>query len=155
MDLKQALVDCLGEKNILSKCSENKYNLKGINNNFYYIMDGDNIKTKPEKKSVDCIIIDSREKYWWKKYRVILCELTSGRKNYDDSREKFLRSGELTINIMKKLDMDIFKIDCLLLGKIKNNGQTINIKRLNKPLRFEGYQKVNTIINLQTCGYRH
>jgi len=54
---------------------------------------------------------------------------------------------------MKKLDMDIFKIDCLLLGKIKNNGQTINIKRLNKPLRFEGYQKVNSIINLQRCGY--
>ena len=49
--------------------------------------------------------------------------------------------------------MDIFKIDCLLLGKIKNNGQTINIKRLNKPLRFEGYQKVNSIINLQRCGY--
>ena len=55
------------------------------------------------------------------KYRVILCELTSGRKKYEDSREKFLRSGELIINIMKKLDMDIFKIDCLLLGKIKNN----------------------------------
>ena len=114
-------------------------------------MDGDNIKTNPEK-SVDCIIIDSRENIEGK-YRVILCELTSGRKKYEDSREKFLRSGELIINIMKKLDMDIFKIDCLLLGKIKNNGQTINIKRLNKPLRFEGYQKVNSIINLQRCGY--
>lgn len=150
MDLKQAFVDCLGEKNILSKCSENKCNLKGINNNFI-ILDGDNIKINPEK-SVDCIIIDSRENTDGK-YRVILCELTSGRKKYEDSREKFLRSGELIINIMKKLDMDIFKIDCLLLGKIKNNGQTINIKRLNKPLRFEGYPKVNTIINLQTCGY--
>ena len=150
MDLKKELIDYLDGKYILSKCNENKCNLKGLNNNFI-ILDGDNIKTNPEK-SVDCIIIDSRENIEGK-YRVILCELTSGSKKYDDSIEKFSRSGELIIKLMKKLNKDIFKIDCLLLGKIKINGQTVNIKRFNKPLRFEGYSKVNSIINLQRCGY--
>ena len=150
MNLKDELVNYLGDNNLLSKCSENKCNLKGITNDFI-ILDGDNIKSRPEK-SVDCIIIDSRENIEGQ-YRIILCELTSGSKRYDDSIEKFLRSGELIIAIMNDLNRDIFKIDCLLLGKIKKNGQTINIKRFNKPLRFEGYSKGNSIINLQKCGF--
>lgn len=150
LDLKDELTEYFGENNILSKCSENKCNLKGITKNFI-ILDGDNIKTDPEK-SVDCIIIDSRMNIEGK-YRVILCELTSGKKKYEDSIEKFLRSGNLIINLMKKLNKEIFKIDCLLLGKIKKNGQTVNIKRFNKPVRFHNFPNGNSLINLQECGY--
>ena len=116
MDLKDELTLYFGENNILSKCSENKCNLKGLTKNFI-ILDGDNIKTNPER-SVDCIIIDSRENIEGK-YRIILCELTSGKKKYEDSIEKFLRSGNLIINLMKKLNKEIFKIDCLFWVKLR------------------------------------
>lgn len=150
MELHDKLIGYCGKKYILSKCSEKNCNLKDITREFI-ILDGDNIKDNQEK-SVDCIIIDSRKNID-DAYRVILCELTSSSKKIDDAREKFENSGKLIVNIMKDINMPIYKIDCLLLGKIVKNGQTIPKKYLTKPVKINGYSNKNTIINQQKCGF--
>ena len=151
MALHEELIAECGSENILSRCSENKCNLKDVNKKRFIILDGDNLKER-DGKSVDCIIIDLKENDD-NKYRVILCELTSGNKTFDDAREKFQNSGAWIIKLMKHLDKHIFKIDCLLLGKIIKNGQVVPKRYLSKPIRINGYDNKNSVINQQNCGF--
>lgn len=151
MSLYDEIISHCSRNNILSKCSEKKCNLKDIDKKRFIIIDGDNIK-KGDEKSVDCIIVDLNENID-NNYRIILCELTSGNKTFKDAREKFQNSGELIVKLMKQLNYNIFKIDCLLLGKIVKNGQVVSKRYLSQPLRINGYEKRNTLINQQPCGY--
>ena len=131
-----------------SKCKENNCSLIGINNN-YFIVNGDAIKENDEK-SVDCIIIDLREIE--EKYKIILCELTSGDKNIKDARNKFKSSGKLIIDHLDKINATVYSIDCLLLGKIVKNGKSIDKKELMRKFRIEGHN-ANMIIQNEKCGY--
>ncbi len=140
-----------GENNVLSKCNEKKCTLRDVNKKRFIILDGDKLK-KSEVKSVDCIIIDLK-KNTDNKYRVILCELTSGNKNLDDAREKFKNSGEAILRLMSELNREVFKIDCLVLGKIVKNGRVVSKRYLSKPIMFSGYGNRNSIINQQNCGF--
>ena len=140
-----------GDKYILSKCKENKCALKDIKRENYLIIDGDEFKRTSNEKSVDCIIIklDSNSEG---KYRIILCELTSGKKPLSDSKEKFQASGKLIIETLNELNENIYKIDCLLVGKIENNGKNIISKALTSPLRITGYEKP-AHIQKENCGF--
>lgn len=151
LSLYEDLINNCGEEYILSKCGEKKCNLKDISSKRFMILDGDNLKTG-DKKSVDCIIIDL-EKNTEDNYRIILCELTTGNKTFDDARQKFQDSGELIVKLMKQIDREVFKIDCLLLGKIVKNGQVVSKRYLSQPIRINGYKNKNSIINQQNCGY--
>lgn len=130
MSLKTKFEQEYGSQYTRSKCRENDCALVGINNN-YFIINGDTIKENDEK-SVDCIIIDLRETE--EKYKIILCELTSGNKNIRDAQDKFKSSGKLIINHLDKIDATIYSIDCLLLGKIVKNGKSIDKKRINEKI---------------------
>ena len=151
VSLYDELVTRCGENNLLSKCSEKNCTLRDINRKRFIILDGDNLK-KSDKKSVDCIIIDLK-KNDDNKYRIILCELTSGNKNLDDAREKFKNSGEIILDLMRQLDEEVFKIDCLVLGKIVKNGRVVSKRYLAKPIQFSGYGNKNSVINQQNCGF--
>ena len=99
---------------------------------------------------MDCIIIDLRETE--EKYKIILCELTSGNKNIRDAQDKFKSSGKLIINYLYRIDATVYSIDCLLLGKIVKNGKSIDKKELMRKFRIEGHN-ANMIIQNENCGY--
>lgn len=148
MSLKTKFEQEYGSQYTRSKCREHDCALVGINSN-YFIINGDTIKENDEK-SVDCIIIDLRETE--EKYKIILCELTSGNKNIRDAQEKFKSSGKLIINHLDKINVTVYSIDCLLLGKIVKNGKSIDKKELMRKFRIDGHDK-NMIIQNEKCGY--
>ena len=148
MSLKTKFEQEYGSQYTRSKCKENDCALVGINSN-YFIINGDTIKENDEK-SVDCIIIDLRETE--EKYRIILCELTSGNKNIRDAQDKFKSSEKLIINYLNKINATVYSIDCLLLGKIVKNGKSIDKKELMRKFRIEG-NNANMIIQNEKCGY--
>lgn len=148
MSLKTKFEQKYGSQYTRSKCKEKDCALVGINNN-YFIINGDTIKENDEK-SVDCIIIDLRETE--EKYKIILCELTSGNKNIRDAQDKFKSSGKLIINYLYELNATVYSIDCLLLGKIVKNGKSIDKKELMRKFRIEGHN-ANMIIQNEKCGY--
>lgn len=139
-----------GEHLFLSKCKENTCSLKDIKQHEYVIIDGDQFKDNDEK-SVDCIIIDLNQNSEGK-YRIILCELTNGKKPLSDCQDKFKSSGKVIVNTMDELDESIYKINCLLVGKIKQNGKTMAQKALTFHLRIEGYVKP-VIVQFKQCGF--
>ena len=139
------------ERYILSKCRENKCSLKDITQKDYLILNGDMLKESDREKSVDCIIIDLN-KNTNGKYRIILCELTAGHKTLSDLQEKFKSSGKLIVKTMNEFNEDIYKIDCLLLGKLNQNGKSIGKKALSSPIRIDRYIKP-TPIRLESCGF--
>ena len=140
-----------GGKYILSKCKENKCSLKDISQKDYLILDGDQLKETDNEKSVDCIIIDLNCNTHGE-YRIILCELSAGRKNISDSKEKFKSSGKLIIETMNEFKKSIYKIDCLLIGKLKQNGKSSGKKALTTPIKIEGHFKP-AHIRLENCGF--
>ena len=72
-------------------------------------------------------------------YRIILCELTAESKTLSDSHEKFKSSGKLIIETMNCLNESIYRIDCLLVGKLKQNGKGSGKKALTSPIRIDGH----------------
>ena len=149
MSLKNKFEKTYGISFTLSKCREKNCALVGLSKD-YFIINGDTIK-KWGEKSVDCIIIDLRKNND-QKFKIILCELTSGNKNIRDARDKFKSSGKLIINYLNTIGEKIYRIDCLLLGKIKKNGKSIDNKKLMRKFRIEGYNS-SIIIQNEKCGY--
>ena len=140
-----------GEGHFLTKCKEKNCSLKDIKRENYLIIDGDEFKKNSAEKSVDCIIIKLKPNSEGK-YRIILCELTSGKKLLSDAKEKFQSSGKLIIKALNELNESIYKIDCLLVGKIENNGKNIISKALIPSLRITGYEKP-VHIQKENCGF--
>ena len=151
MTISEKFNEEFDEKYILSKCRENKCSLRDINQKDYLIIDGDRLKENDDEKSVDCIIIDLNQNPQGK-YRVILCELSAGRKTISDTQEKFKSSGKLIIETMNEFNETIFRIDCLLVGRLKHNGKNIGEKALTPPIRIDGYVKP-AHIRLEKCGF--
>ena len=53
---------------------------------------------------------------------------------------------------MNDLNENIYKIDCLLVGKLKQNGKSSGKKALIPPIRIDGYIKP-AHIRLEPCGF--
>lgn len=140
-----------GENIILSKCKENNCSLKDIKKEDYLIVNGDQFKKNSNEKSVDCIIIDLNQNLE-NKYRIILCELTAGKKPLSDCKNKFQSSGEYIVQTMNDIDESIYEIDCLMIGKIKENGRTMAQKALTSSIRIKGYARPIYIKNKE-CGF--
>lgn len=151
MSLKTEFEEKFGNEYTLKRCRQKNCALKNVSNNKYFIINGDLIKD-PDDKSVDCIIVDL-EQNEENKYKIILCELTKGKKDINDAIKRFQSSGKMIITLLDDIDKDIYKIDCLFLGNITQNGKPIDKKVLilNK-FRIEGFNKINLITN-KNCGY--
>ena len=83
-----------------------------------------------QDNSVDCIIIQKNPIEY--QYKIILCELTSGSKNFKVLRRKFKNSGEEICSVFNKFNLNIHSLKCIFLGDIKNMSRVK--KELNKPL---------------------
>ena len=151
MEFAEKFKEKYGENLILSKCKENRCSLKDIRQEDYLIIDGDQFKENNNEKSVDCIIIDLNQNLE-NEYRVILCELTAGKKLLYDCKNKFQSSGELIVKTMNDFDESIFKIECLMLGKIKKNGRTMAQKALTSAIKIEGHTRP-VYIKYKECGF--
>lgn len=150
MCLKKKFEERFGEDYTISKCKDKGCSLKDISKENYLILNGDEIKASNEK-SVDCIIIDLRANKN-KKFRIILCELTKGSKEINNALLKFKNSGKLIINYMDEINESVYKIDCLLLGKITKNGKVIDKKQLLNKFKIEGFNK-SLIIQNEKCNF--
>lgn len=149
--LKEEFEERYGSKYTLSRCREGACTLKDISRENYFIIDGDEIKNSAEK-SVDCIIINLKNDNE-NNYEIILCELTTGKKDLKDAILKFKASGKLIIEYLSQINKHVTKIKCLLLGDIKENGKVIDGKILNaNQFMIEGFSKKNIIQN-ESCGY--
>ena len=102
------------------------------------------------KQHFDCIIIKLKTNLD-NKYDIILCELTSGSRDLKKVRQKFEDSGSLVVNVMKNMGEEINNISCLLLGKIKDNGQRITYKNLLNPVFIKGFKRNDIYFNV---GFR-
>ncbi len=146
---------------IKTKCKENKCGLKGIKNDSFLILDGDEIEKSMKRsnanKSVDCIIINKKH-FNDNSYEVILCELTKGKnKTSKELKEKFENSSMEIYQIFNKFNLKFRGIKCLFLGnKIKNNKRCYN--EFNKPLnlrnvKINGVCPKDIIIQMEDCGF--
>ena len=126
---------------------KNKCALKDIKEN-HIVINGDT-----EEKSVDCIIFNSEPRK--EGYDIILCELTAGKKKIKDAKEKFENSGKIAVDLMKKIERDINNVHCLLIGKLKSNGKTMNKKVINRNIsvKIEGFPRKDIFIRKEDCGY--
>lgn len=53
---------------------------------------------------------------------------------------------------MNDIDESIYEIDCLMIGKIKENGRTMAQKALTSSIRIKGYARPVYIKNKE-CGF--
>lgn len=150
MSLKEEFEEKYGNQYTLRKCKENNCALKDISQD-YFIIDGDEIKESGDK-SVDCIIIDLNVNEE-DKYKIILCELTKGKKDIQDAIKRFQSSGKLIINRLKEMNKEVYSINCLFLGDITRNGKSIDKKVLIlNDFFIDGLDKKNIIQN-ENCGF--
>ena len=152
MGFKQHFINEYGENYILDKCAEKGCFFKDIKKEDYVILDGDGLEKRNGRSSVDCIIIKLKTNLD-NKYDIILCELTSGSKDLKKVRQKFEDSGSLVVNVMKNMGEEINNISCLLLGKIKDNGQRITYKNLLNPVFIKGFKRNDIFIRKESCEY--
>lgn len=139
---------------ITRKCKDKNCVLKDIKNDEYVIINGDDIKSTSEEKSVDCIIF--KLKHMKNGYDIILCELTKGNKPIKTSKSKFSDSGDLVVNLMNNIECNINNIHCLLLGNITDNGKKINEKGLIKRgnyVNIPTFYRNDIQIHRENCGY--
>lgn len=151
MSLKAEFEEKYGASYTLKKCKQNNCALKDISSKKYFIINGDTIKERDEK-SVDCIIIDLKSNDDGK-YKIILCELTTGSKDINDAISRFKSSGKLIINRLNGIDKSVYNINCLVLGNITKNGKSIDRKKLAlTKFKIEGLNK-KLMVNSKGCGF--
>ena len=86
-------------------------------------MNGDNIVRclKVDEKSVDFIVFAKKIKN--KKVEVVLCEVTTGRKTFDDVLQKIRSSGKYILKVFEELGYSVWNFDCIYLGNYKNESR--------------------------------
>lgn len=152
MGFKQRFIEEYSENYILDKCKEKGCFFKDIRKEDYVILDGDGLEKRNGKSSVDCIVVGLKTNLD-NKHDIILCELTSGSKDLKKVRQKFEDSGGLVVNIMESMGEEINNISCLLLGKIKDNGQKMICKNLMNPISIREFGRNDIFIRKEDCGY--
>lgn len=152
LGFKQRFIENYGENYILDKCREKGCFFKDIRKEDYIILDGDNLEKRNGRSSVDCIIVGLKTNLD-NKHNIILCELTSGSKDLKKVRQKFEDGRSLAVSIMGDMGEEINNISCLLLGKIKDNGQHLLSKNLMNPISIRGFERNDIFIRKEECGY--
>ena len=155
-DIKSSYIEKFGDSVVLSKCKEEKCQLKGISEDFI-ILNGDFIEESSGKAnlnpSVDCILVKN---VFDESYNIVLCELSKGSKKRSLVKDKMINSGNLIYDIFSQHDWTINRIYCLYLGDYKV--QSSNKKMKNKPSKryrrpFAIREFRDLLIKNEHCGF--